>query len=404
MPNKRREIIDRDQLSGWPVGKNVPTLFRDGVCQHISTATVEGYHTTTSIYLASNQAQPLLIWWRRDLGLGASKNRRICNHYVFKVVSQNLADRQRVTRVVTRVSGGTAERRTGSVTPARVRNVARLVHGRGDALLRVEVVTRVDVLRLERFVNPQKMSECVEFALRRCGLRHSLTLKPEQLKSVEVVLAGSHVIAVPSPSHSEKRSFPKPGILFRVLFIWRNKSIYAYPGQGHARQTTLRRVHARVITPCARWRLARVVVYHDLRVQSGIVTRDDRRIDVAFSSRCTSSRHSGVVARHPSGWGTSLLEGIFPLNEPIRARLFLLAPRPKSRRHHINKGWAWFEASIYYATIPLHITLVTYPLCRNSWWHLLYLYEEEQPEMRWLIIWRGKKEREKTQETTKIVF
>ena len=25
-------------------------------------------------------------------------------------------------------------------------------------------------------------------------------------------------------------------------------------------------------------------------------------------------------------------------------RLFLLAPRPKSRRHHINKGWAWFEA------------------------------------------------------------
>ena len=50
------------------------------------------------------------------------------------------------------------------------------------------------------------------------------------------------------------------------------------------------------------------------------------------------------VARHPSGGGTSLLEGIFPLNWPIRARLFLLAPRPKSRRHHINKGWAWFEA------------------------------------------------------------
>ena len=121
------------------------------------------------------------------------------------------------------------------------------------------------------------------------------------------------------------------------------------------RTSNYRRVHARVITPCACWRLARVVVYHDLRVQSGIVTRDDRRIDVAFSSRCTSHRHSGVVARHPSGGGTSLLEGIFPLNEPIRARLFLLAPRPKSRchhinkgsksrRHHINKGWAWFEA------------------------------------------------------------
>ena len=27
-------------------------------------------------------------------------------------------------------------------------------------------------------------------------------------------------------------------------------------------------------------------------------------------------------------------------------RLFLLAPRPKSRRHHINKGWAWFEARV----------------------------------------------------------
>ena len=33
------------------------------------------------------------------------------------------------------------------------------------------------------------------------------------------------------------------------------------------------------------------------------------------------------------------------MNEPIRARLFLLAPRAKSRRHHINKGWAWFEAT-----------------------------------------------------------
>ena len=40
------------------------------------------------------------------------------------------------------------------------------------------------------------MSECIESALRRCGLRNSLTLKPEQLKSLEVVLAGSHVIAV----------------------------------------------------------------------------------------------------------------------------------------------------------------------------------------------------------------
>ena len=34
-------------------------------------------------------------------------------------------------------------------------------------------------------------------------------------------------------------------------------------------------------------------------------------------------------------------------------RLFLLAPRPKSRRHHINKGWAWFEARH-----PMHRTAV----------------------------------------------
>ena len=72
--------------------------------------------------------------------------------------------------------------------------------------------------------------------------------------------------------------------------------------------------------------------------------RDDCRIDVAFSFRGTSRRHS-VVARHTLGRGSSLFEGIFPLNEPIRARLFLLAPKPKSRRHHINKGWAWFEAN-----------------------------------------------------------
>ena len=120
-----------------------------------------------------------------------------------------------------------------------------------------------------------------------------------------------------------------------------------------------------MITPCARWRLARVVVYHDLRVQSGIVTRDDRRIDVAFSSRCTSSRHSGVVARHPSGWGTSLLEGIFPLNEPIRARLFLLAPRPKSRRHHINKGWAWFEARLPESTSTQRPTITRWILIHS---------------------------------------
>ena len=60
------------------------------------------------------------------------------------------------------------------------------------------------------------MSECVEFALRRCGLRHSLTLKPEQLKSVEVVLAGSHVNAVLPLLHPTPKNvlFQSPGFFF----------------------------------------------------------------------------------------------------------------------------------------------------------------------------------------------
>ena len=36
-------------------------------------------------------------------------------------------------------------------------------------------------------------------------------------------------------------------------------------------------------------------------------------------------------------------------------RLFLLAPRRKSRRHHINKGWAWFEATDYTTRVRPHI-------------------------------------------------
>ena len=61
------------------------------------------------------------------------------------------------------------------------------------------------------------MSECVEFALRRCGLRHSLILKPEQLKSVEVVLAGSHVIAV-LPTGFGSRSFNSLGLHWKTHF------------------------------------------------------------------------------------------------------------------------------------------------------------------------------------------
>ena len=49
------------------------------------------------------------------------------------------------------------------------------------------------VLRLGRFVS--SMSWCLESALRRCELRHSVTLKAELRRSIEVVLAGHHIVA-----------------------------------------------------------------------------------------------------------------------------------------------------------------------------------------------------------------
>ena len=130
--------------------------------------------------LASNQAQPLLIWWRRDLGLGASKNRRICNHYVFKVVSQNLADRQRVVYTWADVGPG-AERHNSHRCTCML------------TILNSEKTLVLYVLRLGRFVS--SMSWCLESALRRCELRHSVTLKAELRRSIEVVLAGHHFVA-----------------------------------------------------------------------------------------------------------------------------------------------------------------------------------------------------------------
>ena len=54
-----------------------------------------------------------------------------------------------------------------------------------------------------------------------------------------------------------------------------------------------------------------------------VIQRMTNRRAVFFSLRVTPPLwQSGVVARHPSGGRTSLLEGIFALNEPIRARLF----------------------------------------------------------------------------------
>ena len=49
------------------------------------------------------------------------------------------------------------------------------------------------VLRLGRFVS--SMLWCLESALHRCELRHSVTLKAELRRSIEVVLAGHHFVA-----------------------------------------------------------------------------------------------------------------------------------------------------------------------------------------------------------------
>ena len=49
------------------------------------------------------------------------------------------------------------------------------------------------LLRLGRFVS--SMSWCLESALRRCELRHFVTLKAELRRSIEVVLAGHHFVA-----------------------------------------------------------------------------------------------------------------------------------------------------------------------------------------------------------------
>ena len=141
---------------------------------------IKSFEQRATFLLASNQAQPLLIWWRRDLGLGASKNRRICNHYVFKVVSQNLAYWQRVVYTWADVGPG-AERHNSHWCTCML------------TMLNSEKTLVLYVLRLGRFVS--SMSWCLESALRRCELRHSVTLKAELRRSIEVVLAGHHFVA-----------------------------------------------------------------------------------------------------------------------------------------------------------------------------------------------------------------
>ena len=64
-----------------------------------------------------------------------------------------------------------------------------------DVELRALKTLVLYVLRRGRFVS--SMSWCLESALRRreCELRHSVTLKAELQRSIEVVLAGNHFVA-----------------------------------------------------------------------------------------------------------------------------------------------------------------------------------------------------------------
>ena len=71
------------------------------------------------------------------------------------------------------------------------------------------------------------------------------------------------------------------------------------------------------------------------------------RIDVAFSSRFTSRRHSGVVARHPSGGGLPFLKG-FSLWTNQSKRVYFYWRRPPGPNPVVTmskKAWAWFEAN-----------------------------------------------------------
>ena len=272
--------------------------------------------------LASNQAQPLLIWWRRDLGLGASKNRRICNHYVFKVVSQNLAYWQRVVHTWADVAPG-AERRNSHRCTCML------------TMLNSEKTLVLYVLRLGRFVS--SMSWCLESALRRCELRHSVTLKAELRRSIEVVLAGHHFVADLSTWFLEVTDLSAPsfcfdhqsgGILvllkknsgslahslssslqcYRIMFLsfLKKKKKKKKKDRGRIFQQRGRQIYARsgknllacILSHPSRSETVKDVLFIRRKESMHTCAKQEswfnkRRIDVAFSSGCTSRRHFG---------------------------------------------------------------------------------------------------------------
>ena len=71
-------------------------------------------------YIASNQAQPLLLWWRRDLGLGASKNKRaLIGQFKGKIPSRREVPPPEGWRATTpKVAAWRATRRKRHVDPS----------------------------------------------------------------------------------------------------------------------------------------------------------------------------------------------------------------------------------------------------------------------------------------------
>ena len=195
-----------------------------------------------------------------------------------------------------------------------------------------------------RFVSLMPQCTCLESAFRRCELRHSVALKTELWRSIEVVLAGNHYVAELSTGFEKS-------LIYQLLPS-------AFGDQSGGMLVLLKKFKKkrteRGSSSSGKDRYMRVLVWTFkiwpalfIRRKEPVCAKQNSwfnkwRIDVAFSSHCTSRRNSGVVERNPSVSGTSLLEEIVPLNEPVRMRFFLLATRPKSSRHQINKGWAWF--------------------------------------------------------------
>ena len=225
----------------------------------------------------------------------------------------------------------------------------------------------LNVLRLGRFVS--SMPSCLESALRRCELRHSVTLKAELRRSNEVVLAGSHFVAEISTGFEKSLIYQLLPFAFDdqsdgILVLLKKKKLRLSRFLPFSPSTRLSNTYApfflekkkkkkkkgqRGSSSSGKDRYARFginllacILFPPSRCErrsfhsaKGIYVRKARvviqqmtdRRGVFFSLHVTLPLWGCGT---PSiGWGNFLLEGIFPLNEPIRVRLFLLAPRPK---------------------------------------------------------------------------